>query len=392
MSRSRLKRTFLLHLQNETALYTGINRIVTGKNILPGFITGIGAVPKAKRAYNGQSARKCNDLKRPREIFSFSWNVLIKDGHLAPGATLVFAHKLNRQPCVPTWTTHTVQSHSLTKILLQQRSTIVRCRAVYFRSYHHRLPEGGSPMRKLIGILIIAAAILGYQANLSAAQKKESIKAANAEVKEKGAKKAKGVMETAKQKAEKVKGSAEKKETKAEKIAKQKTEKPTKAAEAKKKEAKAITEKAVKGAETKKEKAKAISERSAKGAEAKKEKAKTMTEKAPKGTEAKTEKVNAEPITKEPSLPLEKKSAGEKPAAADGDEVVGKTEEGKQVYEGSRGGHYYLNEKGDKVYVNEFVGAKIVGKTPGGKTIFEGPRGGHFYYNDKGDKVYVKKQ
>ena len=35
-------------------------------------------------------------------------------------------------------------------------------------------------------------------------------------------------------------------------------------------------------------------------------------------------------------------------------------------------------------------------KTPSlgadGKTIYEGPRGGHFYYNDNGNKVYVKKK
>jgi colicin import membrane protein len=41
--------------------------------------------------------------------------------------------------------------------------------------------------------------------------------------------------------------------------------------------------------------------------------------------------------------------------------------------------------------VKDFVGAKIVGQTKDGKNIYEGPRGGHFYYNDKGDKVYVKK-
>ncbi len=38
-----------------------------------------------------------------------------------------------------------------------------------------------------------------------------------------------------------------------------------------------------------------------------------------------------------------------------------------------------MNEKGDKTYVKDFVGAKIVGQTEDGKTIYEGPRGGHFY-------------
>jgi hypothetical protein len=87
------------------------------------------------------------------------------------------------------------------------------------------------------------------------------------------------------------------------------------------------------------------------------------------------------------------KAAPEKPAAAemDRDEPVGKTGEGRTVFEGSRGGHYYLSDRGDKVYVKDFVGAKVIGKTADGKTIYEGPRGGHFYYNDKGDKVYVRK-
>jgi len=72
------------------------------------------------------------------------------------------------------------------------------------------------------------------------------------------------------------------------------------------------------------------------------------------------------------------------------DPAVGTTADGKTVYEGSKGGHYYLSDKGDKVYVKDFVGAKIVGKTKDGQNIFEGPKGGKFYYNAKGDKIYVK--
>jgi hypothetical protein len=41
--------------------------------------------------------------------------------------------------------------------------------------------------------------------------------------------------------------------------------------------------------------------------------------------------------------------------------------------------------------VKEFIGAKIIGKTANGQNIYEGPRGGHFYYNESGNKVYVKK-
>ena len=77
-------------------------------------------------------------------------------------------------------------------------------------------------------------------------------------------------------------------------------------------------------------------------------------------------------------------------AAKSEDPVVGKTADGKAVYEGSRGGFYYLTDKGAKTYVKDFVGAKIVGKTKDGLNIYEGPKGGKFYYSAKGDKVYVK--
>jgi hypothetical protein len=73
------------------------------------------------------------------------------------------------------------------------------------------------------------------------------------------------------------------------------------------------------------------------------------------------------------------------------DPVVGKTKDGKPVYEGARGGFYYLTESGNTSYVNDFVGAKIVGKTADGLPIYEGPRGGRFYYSASGEKVYVKK-
>ena len=80
------------------------------------------------------------------------------------------------------------------------------------------------------------------------------------------------------------------------------------------------------------------------------------------------------------------------PSDKSADPVVGKTAAGKPVYEGSRGGFYYLTDGGNKSYVQDFVGAKIVGKTADGKNIYEGPKGGRFYYNDKGDKVYQKKK
>jgi colicin import membrane protein len=34
---------------------------------------------------------------------------------------------------------------------------------------------------------------------------------------------------------------------------------------------------------------------------------------------------------------------------------------------------------------------KIIGKTKDGRVVFEGPRGGHYYLTEKGTKVYIKK-
>jgi cytoskeletal protein RodZ len=74
------------------------------------------------------------------------------------------------------------------------------------------------------------------------------------------------------------------------------------------------------------------------------------------------------------------------------DEVVGKTKAGGAVYAGPRGGHYYLNDNGDKVYVEEWEGAKIIGTTEDGKKIYEGPNGGQYYYSATGNKTYLPKE
>lgn len=71
------------------------------------------------------------------------------------------------------------------------------------------------------------------------------------------------------------------------------------------------------------------------------------------------------------------------------DERVGSTKDGRAVYAGSRGGHFYINENGNKTYVQEWEGAKIVGKTVDGITIYEGPKGGQYYYNANGNKTYI---
>ncbi len=95
------------------------------------------------------------------------------------------------------------------------------------------------------------------------------------------------------------------------------------------------------------------------------------------------------PKTSHASVATERKPAHH-PMIEEKDEPVGKTKEGKTVFEGSRHGHYYVDDKHNKVYVENFVGAKIVGRTHDGRPIYEGPRGGHFYYTASGNKEYVQ--
>ncbi len=76
--------------------------------------------------------------------------------------------------------------------------------------------------------------------------------------------------------------------------------------------------------------------------------------------------------------------------SAHADEIVGKTADGKPVFEGAHTGHYYKNAAGHREYVQNFDGAKIIGKTHDGRNIYLGPRGGHFYYTATGNKEYIQ--
>ena len=137
---------------------------------------------------------------------------------------------------------------------------------------------------------------------------------------------------------------------------------------------------AVTGKSTKEKK----SEASSKHAKSSKSKKKDVEKKSAKAKKkkAKTDHSKKPKTSKEGKL----KSAQ---TSKDTDEVVGRTFEGKPVFEGSRSGHYFLDEIGNKEYVKDFSGEKIIGQTPSGKNIYEGPRGGHFYYTDSGNKEYL---
>ncbi|MBI5474553.1 MAG: hypothetical protein HY961_19625 [Ignavibacteriae bacterium] len=110
---------------------------------------------------------------------------------------------------------------------------------------------------------------------------------------------------------------------------------------------------------------------------------------APKPTRTTQSNVTQPPAKSAPNLPTKRDSIAT--SDSEDDEVVGKTASGEPVYEGARGGHYYIGVSGEKVFVKEFVGAKIVDKTHDGQNIFEGSNGGRFYYNAGGMKVYVRK-
>ncbi|NJO68233.1 MAG: hypothetical protein HC830_02240 [Bacteroidetes bacterium] len=64
--------------------------------------------------------------------------------------------------------------------------------------------------------------------------------------------------------------------------------------------------------------------------------------------------------------------------------------EGQPVYEGIKGGIYYINKNGNKTYLKEED--KIVSgkKGPEGQKVYLGPQGGEYYINKNGNKVYLK--
>ena len=80
----------------------------------------------------------------------------------------------------------------------------------------------------------------------------------------------------------------------------------------------------------------------------------------------------------------------EKPEA--GDKVIKgkKGPEGQEVYEGIKGGIYYINKNGNRTYLKE--NDKVVSgkKGPDGQKVYAGPQGGEYYINKNGNKVYLK--
>lgn len=63
---------------------------------------------------------------------------------------------------------------------------------------------------------------------------------------------------------------------------------------------------------------------------------------------------------------------------------------GEKVYEGPKGGQYYMNKNGNKVYLKDEDKSVAGKKGPNGETVYEGPKGGQYYLNKNGEKVYLK--
>lgn len=73
----------------------------------------------------------------------------------------------------------------------------------------------------------------------------------------------------------------------------------------------------------------------------------------------------------------------EKQPASNGERVI---------LTGPKGGRYYINEVGKKVYVKDSTKSTVAETDTSGRTIYTGPRGGKYYFNEKGEKVYLKRK
>ncbi|RTL49970.1 MAG: hypothetical protein EKK39_09995 [Sphingobacteriales bacterium] len=93
---------------------------------------------------------------------------------------------------------------------------------------------------------------------------------------------------------------------------------------------------------------------------AKKENAVKINAKKTKVAAATEEKKQSAPkaVTTKPAAPVTKSAKSyTKPApstaAAGNDKVIGKDDKGRTIYEGKRGGHYYINSNGNKTYIKK---------------------------------------
>lgn len=82
--------------------------------------------------------------------------------------------------------------------------------------------------------------------------------------------------------------------------------------------------------------------------------------------------------------------AAEKPEVGDKAIAGKKGPDGQKVYEGAKGGQYYINKNGNKTYLKEEDKVEEGKKGPDGQKVYLGPQGGEYYLNKSGKKVYLK--
>jgi hypothetical protein len=83
--------------------------------------------------------------------------------------------------------------------------------------------------------------------------------------------------------------------------------------------------------------------------------------------------------------------SNDKPAQADKVVAGKKGPNGEAVYQGTKGGQYYMNKNGNKVYLKDTDKVVEGKKGPDGETVYVGPKGGQYYLNKSGEKIYLSK-
>lgn len=92
------------------------------------------------------------------------------------------------------------------------------------------------------------------------------------------------------------------------------------------------------------------------------------------------------------TTPVKKETATEQEKPETGDKIINgkKGPEGQPVYEGIKGGVYYINKNGNRTYLKENDKVVPGKKGPDGQKVYAGPQGGEYYINKNGNKVYLK--
>lgn len=85
------------------------------------------------------------------------------------------------------------------------------------------------------------------------------------------------------------------------------------------------------------------------------------------------------------------KKGTDKPVAGDKALAGAKGPDGQAVYQGSKGGQYYINKNGNKTYIKAEDKAVTGKKGPEGQPVLVGEKGGEYYINKNGNKTYLKK-